>query len=288
MRRLLLILTIYATLVIPVSMAAAADYYIEYFEITTRTSGGGNPTTYFWFEIRDADNCDFVPVEDVIQSYTIEINGTAISPSPTYKIDEWAYVEVKGTDNNPRDGVIDCAQGELEVNGRIGNEYEIISPVSPHVSGTYTLNVTCINNQVIGTETIVSAGKDASELPPVTNVSAAFEAGLIKVTWSLPTSYDVDDRIDVRLELYEADGSRRYIVHRVKYLPSNSTSYTFLKSESDSIRRFTPFIQIRLRVYSSDGVNMAQAALKDYAVDGYALIPTTITNRPKVVVVPLF
>ena len=82
--------------------------------------------------------------------------------------------------------------------------------------------------------------------------SFAFEAGLIKVAWSLPTSYGVDDMIDIRLERYEADGSRRYFKYRVKNLPSNSTSFTFSKFLSDRIRRFAPFIDIKVSVYSSD------------------------------------
>jgi len=263
----------------PHAHAIASDYWIEYFDIQTRTYAGGSPETYFWFNILDANDYNFPPMESVVESVTITYpDGSQQSFTP--ELIPWCHSEWRGSDNNPRNGIIEPDQGEYEKYVNSGIDYEIISPVSPHVPGTYLLEVTCTNGQLLSFNQTVDAGMTAVDLPPVTNVTASFNpgSGLFQVSWDLPeTGYPPEAAIQIRVDRFEKDGGKRHARFRVKNLPAGQLIYTFFKWESDLLRLYIPYINVKVRTYMHARASMAQSDVKEYAIDGTDLTPTTIT-----------
>ena len=253
-------------------------YVIGYFDVSTRTYAGGSPETYFWFTVNDSEDYGFPPMESVVESATIIFpDGSRQTFTPDFT--GWCHSEFRGNDNN-RNGIIDLDQGEYEKFVNSDMEYEILSPVSPHTAGTYTLELLFKNGETATFSLTVSEGKSAVDWPPVTDLRAGFdpETGLLRVEWTLPgMEFPPDAWIDVRIEIFEQDGGQRYIRFRRSRFATATDYVDLFRWESDYIRLYSPYINVRVRVYSNQGINVAQSEVKEYAVNGYTLVPTEIT-----------
>ncbi len=244
------------------------DYYIGYIDIQTRTNAGSAPQTVFWFTIRDANYYHAPTLESVVDSVTITFpdgeEHTFFAPD---LIASCKTVR-ESRDDNPQDGIIDPFAGEYETRAACYAEYEVISPISPHAAGTYEMQVTCNNGQILSSLPLyVEAGMTAAELPPVTNITASFNPdGLFQVSWDLPEGgYPSGARIQVRVERYENRIFSRYDRFDVRNLPINQTSHTFFKWESDILRLYTGYIEVKVRTWMRwDSV--ANSEVKGYRI----------------------
>ncbi len=265
-----------ATSTPPPPTPTTGPYSIEYFNVVTMTKDGGDPNTFFQFNILDSDNYNFATVANVVQSVTVTYpDNSKVSYTP--KIVRWNLVELQSTDTD-RNGAIDVTGGEYQTRANLGWRYQILSQISPHAAGTYHLEVTCTNGQVLVKDTTVGAGMDATGWPPVTGLTAAFTpAGLLQLAWNLPsTPYPADSSIEIRLDAYGADGQPANIRFRVNNLPPTLTGYTSFKWESDAVRLLSPYISVQVRVNSAAGENVAKTVWQEYAVVDGGLTPTVI------------
>lgn len=268
-------------IILPGATASAADYSIDLFSVRTWIFDESEPKTTFRYMIIDADNANHVVIEDVVQSVTITEPTSGFSQTSTSpELRKWAFIEFRGTDSNPQDGVIDPNNNELEKIANTRLQYEIVSTTSPHAEGTYTIEITFNTAHApVSTSVTVAGGKTATELPPSTNVDGAFnEQNIFQVSWNLPAApYPTDSNTEVRVDRYQSDGTQRYIRYSARNLPPTTENVSFQKWESDVIKTLAPFIRVSVWVYADSGVNVAQAAIQEYAVNGTILTPTEIT-----------
>ncbi len=258
-------------------------YFFHWFDVSTRTVDGGDPTTYFWFTVGDNENFGRSPVKNIVKSAIITFpDSTQLQFNPDFNV--WVYSEIRINDNN-RNGIFEFDQGELDPRLNSGAEYEIISPVSPHVAGDYTLQVTLENDDVISyTKENVPGGLTAVEWPPVTNLNASIDAqtGNITISWDLSTTYPDDPSIEIRIYSYDSNGVERYLQTRVKKLPLTINSFTFPNGRlADIFNEIgAKYFKLQARVVSAGGVNVSRTAFKEYAIEKlngvYTLTPDTI------------
>jgi len=265
--------------ILPVAAANGATYQIDGFDVFTKTFPDGNTATLFQFTVRDADDFNSLAIEKIVDSVTVTgPNGFSQTVTDPVMV-RWAFVEFLGTDSNLRDGIIDPSQGEFEKRANGGIKYSILSTISPHDTGDYTLTVTCSDGQTpSATASAVPVGLDAAAFPPLMSVVAAFNAqNLLEVSWDAPVDpYPTEYGIEIRVDRFNPDGSKRHIRHRVTNLPSAATSYVFKKFESDAIRLLAAFIDVKVRVNADDGVNIAHSLPQSYVSDGATLTPAMI------------
>ena len=242
-------------------------YLIGYFDVTTRTFAGGAPQLIFWFTLHDANYWFARHMESVVDSVTItypDLTQHTFIPD----LNAWCFTDRQSIDWNPQDGTIDPSAGEYEVNANCGTEYEVIIPEAAHVVGTYSLEVECNNDQdLFASYHPDEAGMTAAELPPVTNVTAGFNPdGLFQVSWVLPEGgYEDGANIHVFIGRYDKKGGRMYDRFRVRNLPKDWTSHTFFKWESDILRLFTGYIDVKVSIYKG-WLNVANSEVMEYKI----------------------
>jgi len=250
--------------------------YIQNFEVLTMTVDGGNPTTYFRFVIHDAADYHRPPYRDIVQSATITFpDSTEIEATPEFRFG--CRSEIRADDNN-RNGIIEIDRGELESRFHIYPDHEIISAVTPHAAGTYSLQVTLEDGKVLTKTVTVAAGLTASEWPPVTDLQADMDpqTGKLHVSWTLPAcTFPEDASIRIRIDAYQRDGSKRYIRSRIRKLPVTMTDFTLTNHLTDLFNSGdVAYFTVQVRVYSME--NWSHSAIKGYAIDGYTVTPATI------------
>ena len=250
--------------------------YIHNFEVLTMTVDGGDPTTYFRFVIHDAADYFRPPYRDIVQSATITFpDSTEIEAIPVFRFG--CRSEIRADDNN-RNGIIEIDRGELESRFHIYPDHEIISAVTPHAAGTYSLQVTLEDGKVLTKTVTVAAGLTASEWPPVTDLQADMDpqTGKLHVSWTLPAcTFPEDASIRIRIDAYQRDGSKRYIRSRIRKLPVTMTDFTLTHHLTDIFNHSNvAYFTVQVRVYSME--NWSHSAIKGYAIDGYTVTPATI------------
>ena len=183
----------------------AADYYIDYFKIRTITEEDGSHITHLYFQI--LDKYGRIPVEDHPMTATVTFNNEHPIPFPS-SIHRDLRREWRIRDYN-LNGTIE--KDEFELLERTSKEYRIVYSESPHSGGTYELNVTYNGQELIPEFINVS---DAIELPKVSDVEAEFDLqGQFKISWALDQTAPEDSDLEIRLRIYERDGSYKFNRH---------------------------------------------------------------------------
>ena len=242
------------------------DYFIGYVDVTTRTFAGGAPQLIFWFTLHNANYYFVRHVESVVDSVTItypDLTRHTFIPV----LNAWCFTERASIDHD-QSGDINPFLGEYEIRAECGTEYEVRIPEAAHVVGTYSFEVECNNGQTLfASYEPHEAGMTATELPPVTNVTAGFNPdGLFQVSWVLPEGgYEDGANIHVFIGRYDKKGGRMYDRFRVRDLPKDQTSHTFFKWESDILRLFTGYIDVKVAIYKG-WLNVATSEVIEYKI----------------------
>jgi hypothetical protein len=284
MRKILMIAVVGLILVFG-NLASAQNYSISNdLSLNNRTFAVGSPKALFMFTIVDLDDNTFPPAESVVQSVRVKTPlGTWSDPysflaTPPYDINEkpgtktteavilapWYISEFRATDKN-KNGIMEPALGEYGPPLLTSYwHYELWTekmPVYPIAGGTYTVEVTCTNNQIIQRDVTVTQGENPTS---ATNINAYFDPdGRFNVSWSLDDYYlsHPEATIEIRVDRYGKDGTKKYFRFDAQSLPvffegAKREKYTFFKWESDALRLYSyynPYIKVQIRISYRNG-----------------------------------
>lgn len=257
MRKLIMLSFVFLFVIFSSATCLAADYVVDFFEISSRTTDGEDPKTYIWFLVRDNEVFGS-GLKDLVDHVDISINdGDPVSFDPTFST--WIHSEFR----------------DVEWFVNIGTEYEIIFPESPHPEGDYHYTIHFNDGATLSDTIFFPAGVSADEWPPVTITSVEMDetTGELTIDWVVPdpSPYPLDQQIQIRIDCYGKKGHWKYL--RIKFnLPLNLDAFTFSPRLADLLNSTgAEYFDIHIRVYTPDHLNASLTNRQVYAIDGYKI-----------------
>ena len=278
MRKLFMLSLIFLPVLFTSASSLADDYHVWYLDYST-TYDSGDSRAEILFALVDYDAFNLV-WKDVVDYVDISIDGEYVGRyCPPFHTDISSRFIF--TDKN-ENGRIDHEPWLEEKESSVGAwpDYYITLPESltPHPGGLYefTIHFNDSEPDLVHTQNI-SAGKTASEWPPVTIKSVDMDetTGEIMIEWDLPTIHDPPDEnahFQIRMYCYDKTGDYKYYHFRVNVLDPLLKTFTLGHAFADILNsNGVEYFDIQFRVISPDSATISKSSRQVYAIDGYKI-----------------
>ena len=278
MRKLFMLSWVFLLVLFTSASSLAADYHVrEFYSETIYDSGDSKAEILFSLVDYDAFNWVW---KDVVDSMDISINDEHVGRYyPTFHTDISSRFIFTDRNGNGR---IDHEPWLEEKEASVGAwpDYYIILPewLTPHPGGIYEYTIHFNNSEpdLVGTQDI-SAGKTASELPPVTIISVDMDetTGELTIEWDLPAIHDPPDEdvhFQIRMYCYDKTGDYKYYHFRVNVLDPLLKTFTLGHAFADILNsNGVKYFDIQFRVSTPDYATTSRSSRQVYAIDGYKI-----------------